>query len=168
MGKLNSIFEFFVNSKNQRIGGSLLISKMELVFSLIFLVFGAFSMESQDNGILHDRARLREIADEDQNDFVFAVWADHLDVVKSLAEKVDLNRADKIGCTPVHVAAFKGHKEIVKFLVNKVDLNRVDDYGLQQGKVTQKLSNFLRWRQAAGSALARLRPAQLHARRKSI
>merc|ERR1712098_215580 len=55
--------------------------------------------------------------------------AGRLDVVKSLAEKVDLNRSDGYGYTPAHIAAYGGHKEIIKFLADKVDLNGANKYG---------------------------------------
>merc|ERR1712098_512346 len=82
---------------------------MNLVFSLIFFVFGAFSTEKIWN------------QNKYQRHFLEAVWDGHLDAVKSLTEKVDLNRANKHGCTALHVAAYEGHKEILKFLADKVD-----------------------------------------------
>merc|ERR1712098_921216 len=58
-----------------------------------------------------------------------AAWNGRTEIVKFLADKVDLNQADKIGDTPVHIAAWKGHTEIVKFLADKVHLNRANRYG---------------------------------------
>merc|ERR1712058_1982 len=53
----------------------------------------------------------------------------HKEIIKFLAEKVDLTRANEFGSTPVHFAAWKGHTEIVRFLADKVDLNGVNKYG---------------------------------------
>merc|ERR1712098_383476 len=90
---------------------------MSLVFSLMLLVFGAFSFSTDKN------------QGRNQRNFWEAVRAGRLDVVKSLAEKVDLNRVDEYKCSPVLVAAYEGHTEIVKFLADKVDLERANGYG---------------------------------------
>ena len=52
-------------------------------------------------------------------------------VKQHLADGADVNVKDKVGGTPLHLAAFNGHKEIVELLIaNGADVNaKSDDVG---------------------------------------
>ena len=52
-------------------------------------------------------------------------------IKQHLADGADVNVKDKVGWTPLHLAAFNGHKEIVELLIaNGADVNaKSDDVG---------------------------------------